>query len=149
MVARVTPPPLPRRERGFAGRSHGPLPRMKINRLILLVFAGLCWTGCGKHDATPPPVRPAAQVSAASENPLNAPADYGTALANAQKSATKTVDLASLAKAIELFQVNEGRLPKTLDELVAGKYISQIPPAPAGLRIVYDPATGAVKTVRQ
>jgi hypothetical protein len=116
----------------------------------LLALAGLSLVGCSKENP-PTPSAPAATTnkSAAFENPLNAPADYGKALVNAQKNATKTVDLASLTKAIDMFQVDKGRFPKDLQELVAGKYIGQIPPAPAGMRIVYDPNTGTVKAVNQ
>jgi hypothetical protein len=115
----------------------------------LLTLVGLSLVGCGKESSSPPPAPAATNKSAAFENPLNAPTDYGKALANAQKSAVKTVDLAALTKAIELFQVDKGRFPKTLEELVAGKYIGQIPPAPTGMRIVYDPAAGTVKMVDQ
>jgi hypothetical protein len=116
---------------------------------FLLPLAGLCLVGCSKENSPVPPTPPATNKSAAFENPLNAPVDYGKALANAQKSAVKTVDLAALTKAIELFQVDKDRLPKNLEELVAGKYIGQIPPSPAGMRIVYDPATGTVKAVKE
>lgn len=80
-----------------------------------------------------------------SANPLNAPADYAKALARAQQTAEKTVDLTALTKAVELFQVEKGRLPKDLNELVAEKFIRQLPPAPRGMKLVYDAQTGEVK----
>ena len=110
--------------------------------------AGLCLAGCSREKTATPPAT-ATNTSSALDNPLNAPAEYGKALVNAQKSAVKTADLASLTRAIQMFEVDKGRFPKNLDELVAGKYIGQIPPAPTGMRLVYDPATGTVKMVNQ
>jgi hypothetical protein len=48
-----------------------------------------------------------------------------------------------------MFNVDEGRYPKSLQELVDKKYIGQIPPAPYGKKLDYDPATGVVKVVAQ
>jgi len=87
--------------------------------------------------------------SAASSNPLTAPADYLGAMGNAKQKAVKTVDVASLNQAVQLFNVSEGRYPKDLNELVATKYIARIPEAPYGQKIVYNPANGAVTVVPQ
>ena len=46
-----------------------------------------------------------------------------------------------------MFNVNEGRNPKDLKELVDAKLISKIPDAPNGMKIAYDPATGSVSLV--
>ena len=70
-------------------------------------------------------------------------------LANAQKSAVKTVDTTSVNKAIQLFNVDHGRNPKDLDELVKEKYLTQIPPAPYGMKLVYDPDSGKVSVEKQ
>ena len=115
--------------------------------LCLVSVTALFLVSCSKEDSSSASQTNAAP--AAFENPLNAPADYGKALARAQKSAEKTVDLAALTKAIEMFQVDKGRLPKDLNELVAGKFIRQMPPEPPGMKIVYDPNTGTVKVQPQ
>jgi len=114
----------------------------------LLSLASVWLVSCSRENPPAPPASVATNPPAAFENPLNAPADYGKALVNAQESAVKTVDLAALTRAIEMFQVDKGRYPKNLEELVAGKYIGQIPPAPAGMRILYDPVSGTVKIVK-
>ena len=86
-------------------------------------------------------------TTASSGNPLDAPGGYLKAVANGQQSAVKTVDTTSLNKAIELFNVDQGRNPKDLDELVQKKYIPKIPDAPFGTRLQYDPTAGNVKVV--
>jgi hypothetical protein len=80
---------------------------------------------------------------------LQAPADYVNALGRAQQNAGATADVASLKPAIDQFQVDKGRLPKDLNELVQEKYLKKIPEAPYGMKIDYDPATGAVKVVKK
>ncbi|MBI2925287.1 MAG: hypothetical protein HYY24_06230 [Verrucomicrobia bacterium] len=115
--------------------------------LLLLVCAGLALSGCGKKDqaAAPKPTN----SPAATGNPITAPVDYLGAVSKGQKSAIKTIDTASLNQAIRLFQVEEGRFPKDLNELVTEKYLPALPAAPYGMKIVYDPALGEVKVVRQ
>jgi hypothetical protein len=118
--------------------------------LCLTSLAGLLLAACSKESPSSPPASGKTNnAPAAFENPLNAPADYGRALVKAQTSAEKTVNLAALTKAIEMFQVDKGRLPKDLNELVAGKFIRQMPPSPPGMKIVYDANTGEVKVERQ
>jgi hypothetical protein len=47
-----------------------------------------------------------------------------------------------------LFNTQEGRLPKDLNELVPN-YVGKIPDAPYGSKIVYDADSGTVKVVKQ
>jgi len=84
-----------------------------------------------------------------STTPLEAPASYLGALAKGQQAAVKTVDTASIDQAIQLFAVDKGRNPKDLNELVQEKFLPRIPGAPYGMKIVYDPASGTVKVVKQ
>lgn len=102
----------------------------------ILVLAPLLLAGCGKSDS-----------STSGGNSGNSSADYAGALGRSQARAVTGVDLASLQKAIQLFNVNEGRNPRDLNELVQSKLISKIPDAPAGMKIAYDPATGNVSMV--
>ncbi|SRR5882672_6729485 len=80
---------------------------------------------------------------------LTAPVDYLKAAGKAQQSAVKTVDTASLNQAIQLFNVEKGRNPKDLDELVQQKFIPQIPAAPYGTKLVYDSVAGKVSVVKE
>ena len=101
--------------------------------LLLLV-------GCSDKGGSP---------SNSSGNPLDAPGDYLKAAAKGQQDAIKTVDTAALTKAIEMFQIDKGRLPKDMDELVKEKFIPKIPEAPAGMKITYDATAGTVKVVKE
>ena|SRR5215467_5470468 len=80
---------------------------------------------------------------------LTAPVDYLRAAGNAQKTAVKTVETASLNQAIQRFNVEKGRNPKDLNELVQQKFISEIPTPPAGSKLVYDADSGTVSIVKQ
>lgn len=79
--------------------------------------------------------------------PFSAPVDYVGSLGNAKHKAVKTVDVASLTRAVQMFQVSEGRLPKDLDELVTLEYMSKLPDAPYGQKLDYNPTTGEVTVV--
>jgi hypothetical protein len=82
-------------------------------------------------------------------NPVTAPVDYLDAISKGQQSAVKTIDLASINQALQMFQVEHGRNPKDLNELVTGKYMAKIPEPPHGSKIVYDAAAGQVRIVKQ
>ena len=87
--------------------------------------------------------------TAAGGNSADAPGGYVGALGRAQTTAVKTIDTTSLDSAIQMFNVQEGRLPKDLNELVEKKLIGKIPPVPYGMKLDYDPATGKVAVVKQ
>lgn len=106
-------------------------------------MAGLLFLACRKEE----PSSPATNVQS-SGNPLTAPADYLGAAGRAKQSAEKTLSSAGLDQAIKMFSAEEGRLPKSLDELVPA-YLRSIPPAPAGMKYSYDSKTGFVKVVPQ
>ena len=113
--------------------------------ICLCLIAGLSLAGCGKKSDTPAQ----STNSTTSGNPLTAPVDYLGAISKAQKTAVKTIDTAALNQAIQLFNVQEGRNPKDLKELVEKKYIGEIPKAPYGMKIVYDASKGEVKVVKE
>jgi hypothetical protein len=105
---------------------------MKKIACLTLGLAG--WlTGCGEQCCPPE-----------THSATNAPAGYLQNAAASQQQAVKTVDLTALNKAIQLFQVQEGRLPKDLDELVAQKYIPEIPLPPVGMKLSYNVTQGTV-----
>lgn len=104
-----------------------------MKTMTLTVLGAALAVGCSDSGSDAP-----------GNNPVNAPADYLSAINKAQKTAVRTVDLASLTKAIDLFQAQEDRLPKSLNELVEKRYIPAIPEPPAGSKMNYDPQTGKV-----
>ena len=112
--------------------------------LLLPAVALLFLTGCGQSGGSQQPSTNAAQnVDKAEKVP------YFGAMVKAEQNATSTADMATLKPAIDQFQVDKGRYPKDLNELVTEKYVSKIPEAPYGSRIDYDAATGTVKVVKQ
>jgi len=113
--------------------------------ICLCLFAALFVIGCSDNSA-----KSSASTNAAApgSSPANAPADYLGGLASSQAKAVKVVDTASLNQAIQMFQVQEGRFPKDLHELVDKQLISKIPDAPFGMKIVYDANAGTVSVVK-
>src|SRR5436190_19855217 len=118
---------------------------MKIFCLSALAVTLLL--GCGEKSDKPAPGDTNAANTGGS--PLTAPVDYLRAAGKAQQSAVKTVDTTSLNQAIQLFNVEKGRNPKDLNELVAQKFIPRIPDAPYGTKLVYDAEAGKVSVVKQ
>ena len=110
------------------------------------VAASLFLVGCG--ESSNKPAQPT-NGAASGSSPLSAPADYVGALGKAQQTAVKTVDITSLNQAIQMFNVENGRNPKDLNELVEKKYIGKIPDAPSGMKLDYDATAGKVKVVPQ
>lgn len=114
-------------------------------KIPLLLAAAIAVASCSqKSDTTA-----GSTNTASSGNPMNAPADYLGALAKGQQQAVKTVDTASIDRAIQMFNVEKGRNPKDLDELVQEKYMPKIPAAPNGMKLVYDPNAGTVRVEKQ
>ena len=114
--------------------------------LMLGAVLGLVLVGCG--DSSNKPATNSTNTPTGG-NVLTAPVDYLNSAAKGQQSAVKTVDVTSLNKALDLFNVQEGRFPKDLNELVAKKYIPEIPTPPFGTKIEYDANAGTVKVVKQ
>ena len=111
--------------------------------LFLSLFTSVLLVGCGDGSSK------SNSGTNASSSVITAPVDYLGAVGQAQQKAVKTIDTAALNQAVQLFQVQEGRLPKDLNELVEQKYIGAIPKAPHGQKIVYDASTGTVKVVAE
>ena len=126
---------------------------MKPSFLILIV-AGLLLAGCGNNNSSPHPQGTNTSQTTNSEprydtgNPITAPVDYIGAVGQAQKYAVKTIDVSYLNQAVQLFNTQEGRLPKDLNELVPN-YVGKLPATPYGTKLDYDPNTGQVKVVPQ
>ena len=117
---------------------------MKKVVTFLFLLAGFFLAGCGQEEA--PPAQPTNAAATSSGNPLTAPVDYLGAVVKAKKVADKTLNNAGFTQAIQMFQAAEGRLPKSLNELVPD-YLHSLPEPPAGMKYDYSPATGQFKVV--
>lgn len=113
---------------------------------VLFLVSAFFLAGCGDQKTNQPA---ATNAASSGSSVLTAPVDYLDAVARAKITAEKTVDTVSLNNAIQMFRVEQGRNPKSLDELVTEKVIPRLPAAPYGMKITYDPATGTVKVVKE
>lgn len=80
---------------------------------------------------------------------VNAPTTYIKTVTDEKKNLEKKVDVTSLNHAIQQFQVQEGRYPKDLNELVTQHYLGKVPDAPYGYKINYDSKSGTVTVTQQ
>jgi hypothetical protein len=117
-----------------------------MKSLVLIPIVAVFFaTGCSPSGGSSQ--TPSTNAAANATNADNVP--YYGAMIKAQRNAGVTADMGTLKPAIEQFQVDKGRFPKDLNELVQEKYISKIPAAPYGMKIDYDPTTGTAKVVPQ
>jgi len=121
--------------------------RVKLVAVILPVL--FLAVACEKKESPAPPSKTPVPQANSSGNPLTAPLDYIESAGKAQKSAQKTVETASLNKAVQMFQVQEGRNPKDLNELVTSEIMTALPKPPYGMKFQYDAASGRVQVVPQ
>ena len=77
-------------------------------------------------------------------NAAAAPVDSVSSAAQSHKKAVKTIDVVAINKAVEAFYVQEGRFPKTLEELEDKGFMRAIPLLPPGQKLNYDTNTGVV-----
>jgi len=120
---------------------------MKSALFVLVSIAAGLLTGCG--DGRSSDAAKGTNSASSSSTPLSAPADYLGAMGKAQKTAVKTVDLASISQAIQMFRVENDRFPNTLQELVDEKFLPRLPDPPSGMKYSYDSKSGTVKVVNQ
>jgi len=110
--------------------------------VLILAALSLALAGCGDNSKSSKGVKEV-------DNAVSAPVNYVGAAVQAEKYSQKQIDLAFVNQAIQQFQAGEGRLPKDLAEMVALHYLTKIPEAPYGYKIIYDPAVGTIKVVKQ
>ena len=118
---------------------------------FILAAAGLLLAGCGNNNSSPHPQAASTNKTTNttdSAEPAPSSVDYLGTLMRADKYAVKTIDVSYLNQAIQLFNTQEGRYPKDLDELVPN-YVGKLPATPYGTKLDYDPDTGLVKVVPQ
>lgn len=118
-------------------------------RLVLVIAAAAILSGCGNnHSGQTAPSTNSTAGSTNSGSVLTAPVDYLSTVVQAQKNATKTIDVSYLNEAIQQFNVQEGHYPKTLQELTPN-YVAKLPTPPYGYKLDYDANGGTVKVVSQ
>jgi hypothetical protein len=76
-----------------------------------------------------------------------APEQYIRTTLGAGENAKATLGTIAIQKAIEMFQLQQGRFPSSLAELQKEGFLPQIPEAPVNKKFSYDPATGKVSVV--
>lgn len=108
-----------------------------------LITLSLC--ACAKKEAKQENLL----TNNSSGNPITAPVDYLGAVNQARKGAIKTIDQAAINNAIELFNAQEERYPRDLNELAQKRYIQAVPTPPPGMRFDYNPQSGQFKVVQQ
>jgi ABC-type glycerol-3-phosphate transport system substrate-binding protein len=113
-----------------------------FNSFFISIVAAALLAGCGGKSGS------SAQGTNSVNTATNGFGGYVKSLGEAQKTADKTIDVSYINQAIQLFNVQEGRNPKNLQELVPN-YAAKIPDAPLGYKIVYDQNSGTVKVVQQ
>jgi hypothetical protein len=111
-----------------------------FSSVFLLIASSSFLAGCGDSS------KKTAQAVNAVSNVVDAPLNYVGAVVQAEKHAQKVIDVSYLNQAIQLFNAQEGRYPKTLDELVPN-YIGKLPETPYGTKLDYDATAGTVKVV--
>jgi len=115
---------------------------------LMIVAGGCLLAGCGKSNSGSQPQSTNAAPTTNHIAVANPSGGYLGSLAQADKSAVKTIDVSYLNQAVQLFNTQEGRLPKDLNELVPN-YVAKLPNPPYGYRLDYDATTGQVKVVPQ
>ena len=121
---------------------------MSKSFILFPLMAGLCFLcACNKSNNGGSSTN--AQATNASGNPITAPVDYLGAVGQAKRSSERTLGTLGINQALQMFYTQEGRYPKSLNELVSKNYLSTLPPAPAGNKFDYNPQTGQVKVVPQ
>ncbi len=111
---------------------------------LLLVVGCLLLPACRRRRAVPPPdsqaavadsaaAAPAGSESAPTRNlPPPPPTEPSAAVAG-------RLDLNEVNQRIRDFRENNGRMPRSIEELVATKYLPVMPPVPPGMKLVIGP----------
>ena len=110
-------------------------------KFFLMAATGLLLAGCSKNSTATKAVNTVSNV-------VDAPLNYVGAVEQAQKYSEKQIDLAYVNQAIQQFNAGEGHYPTNLQEMIPD-YLTKMPQAPYGYKIVDDAASHAIKVVKQ
>ncbi len=120
---------------------------MKTSFLVW-VATGMLLTGCGKSNSNPHPQGTSPGPATNTAEVAKPAGGYLNTLMQADKAAVKTIDISYLNEAVQLFNTQEGHLPKDLNELVPN-YVAKLPAAPYGSKLAYDANSGVVTVVKE
>ncbi len=96
--------------------------------------------GCGKERSRA--VSPEEAAAGGEER------DYSDVLRRVREKHADTQKLDRLRTSIETFQIDLGRPPSNIVEMVKVGYLKEIPEAPAGMMYHYDPTNGVMRTLK-
>jgi hypothetical protein len=123
---------------------------MKMPLGLAVAALMLLLAGCGQDSSTNPTNAATNAASPTSAGSIaTAPVDYLQTITRQEQTAVKSLDASKLNEDTQLFNAQEGRYPKDLNELVEKKYIARIPDLPVGYKYQYDPVKGKVEVVKQ
>ncbi len=112
-------------------------------KTLLVTFLSIfALVACQKKEELPTPQTSGGGLA-------TAPAEYLSSATKAQQAMEKNIDTAAINSALQLFAVQEGRIPETLDELVEKKYLGKLPTPPFGSKLQYDKTAGQVTVVKE
>ena len=112
---------------------------MKALLSVMLAGAVFLFSGCGKKSVAKVSADQSApeQVQSKSPEPMAASAPRVMPVAVAD-NADASAQLAQLTELVRRFGMEQQRVPHTLDDLVAARYLAGLPAAPAGKHFVID-----------
>ena len=87
------------------------------------------------------------QVGCGENKPRNVGNEYLSTTLRTISHAESVAGSAAVSSAIQLFRVQNGRYPQSLQELQDKNFLRQIPPPPAGKKWTYDSQAGEVSLV--
>lgn len=112
--------------------------------LSVFVIAGTATVGCKpRAEGDKPKPR---DLEAESRNVGDR---YVRGVLGAGNSAKGTVGLTSIQKAIQMYKIQHGKNPKSIDELVDEGFLPMMPKAPPNKKFEYDASAGTVKLVNK
>ena len=112
---------------------------VKHGSLVVCLFSLLI--GCGKQEAPP--------SSTSQKQSTEESSGYLGTITKAHKTAVSKVETTAINQAINMFESQEGRRPKDLNELISKKYLRELPKPPHGMKFEYNSATGEASVVAE
>lgn len=106
---------------------------MKKGLLALVILSSALTVSCNRRE------KPGEELT-----PMNAVEKYGGVMGKTFKKSKAMDDLLYMKNKINTFQVQEGRYPYSLNELVEKNYLEKLPEPPKGMAFHYDASSGKV-----